>query len=505
MISSRHKRVRNRRLAVAFLIGSFLVLDAGVSAGEHLFDSHSEAMVVIERAIEASGGIERIRHLRSVSFETAGQFTNRSQAYRPDDLEVSRYDFWEIYSIDKVEGRVCYEWSGHDPLRGLVHEKTVIDGGTRFNADLVLGTSENDAEMSIGDWRWLDWELTPLLLERLYDDLESVTWVGRTYLGTSEHDVLAFAAGRMRYLYVDRRSGLPSKLTSLRSDTKLGDTTWEIDYLDYQVIEGITVNMSRRNLIGGELWASFRHKNVHFDREFPAACSVERSPQLAEKPSTSKPVRALSVGAGATLLNLPDTSTSILVVELADRAIVVNTPEGNASAMRAYKAVKEMVGKKPIAYVVFSSHKAHVIGGARAFLGDGGSVVTRRNNRDYLQRSISATRRIRGGTELPPITDLELKWIDRRLALGNSALSLDLYNIPGTSYSENFVAAYLPADRLLYVSDLLDRDRLGVSEEMNRTAAALLQFIQSEELEVETILLGDGQTLTPAALRAEII
>ena len=76
-----------------------------------------------------------------------------------------------------------------------------------------------------------------------------------------------------------------------------------------------------------------------------------------------------------------------LAIEMADHIVVVDTPNNaGARARRVLAKAKELIPNKPIRFVVTSHHHWDHLGGIRAAMDEGATIVTHQSNKAFLER-----------------------------------------------------------------------------------------------------------------------
>src|SRR4030095_13271038 len=75
-----------------------------------------------------------------------------------------------------------------------------------------------------------------------------------------------------------------------------------------------------------------------------------------------------------------------LAVEMRDHIVVVDVPNNEARASAVLAKAKELMPNKPIRYVVTSHHHWDHLGGIRAAMNEGATIVTHESNKSFLER-----------------------------------------------------------------------------------------------------------------------
>jgi glyoxylase-like metal-dependent hydrolase (beta-lactamase superfamily II) len=78
-----------------------------------------------------------------------------------------------------------------------------------------------------------------------------------------------------------------------------------------------------------------------------------------------------------------------VVVEFKDYVVVVEAPQTDDRAVAVFESVKKTIPNKPIKYVVNSHNHFDHLGGVRAAMAEGYTVVTQASNKLYYERIAS--------------------------------------------------------------------------------------------------------------------
>jgi glyoxylase-like metal-dependent hydrolase (beta-lactamase superfamily II) len=206
---------------------------------------------------------------------------------------------------------------------------------------------------------------------------------------------------------------------------------------------------------------------------------------------------------------------NVLCVEFADKLIVVETPEGNTRvglSERVIGFIKQSLPGKPIRYAVPTHHHSDHVGGIRAYLAEGATIVSTRGN-EALLRQIAARRSSIAPDALdrsmaaPSFSFLQAEKMEFR----DATQELELHHIGPTPHVTHILIAYLPKERILFQTDLFNpwscfRERVP-NEDIGHTTAlgdtqALLAAVERLGLPVERVIGGHGRDVDYAWLKA---
>jgi glyoxylase-like metal-dependent hydrolase (beta-lactamase superfamily II) len=143
-----------------------------------------------------------------------------------------------------------------------------------------------------------------------------------------------------------------------------------------------------------------------------------------------------------------------LVVEQPAQLVVVEAPQNAARTKSLLDTLRARFPQKPVGVVVNTHHHWDHAGGLRAVLAAGLTVLTQRRNVTFVRGIASArktmvpdalTRRGRPGA---------VRAVDDTVTVGTGDSRVVVYRLP-TTHAEGMLAAYVPAARILFTSDVL--------------------------------------------------
>jgi len=143
-----------------------------------------------------------------------------------------------------------------------------------------------------------------------------------------------------------------------------------------------------------------------------------------------------------------------LVVEQSTQIVVVEAPLNAARTTALLDTLRSRFPRKPVSVVVNTHHHWDHSGGLRAAMAAGIPIVTQRRNLAYV-RGIGSARKtiapdILSRVKRSPV----VRAMDDTLTIGAGDSRVVIYRLP-TTHVEGMLAAYVPAARLLFTSDVL--------------------------------------------------
>jgi glyoxylase-like metal-dependent hydrolase (beta-lactamase superfamily II) len=184
-----------------------------------------------------------------------------------------------------------------------------------------------------------------------------------------------------------------------------------------------------------------------------------------------------------------------LAVEMKDHVVVIEAPLFEERSLAVMKAVEAKIPGKPIKYLVMTHFHIDHSGGVRAYAAKGATIVASEETVPFVKTVTSRPKTIRpdslakAGNATPSVQSAkEVK------SLTDGERTIELREIPNP-HSVGMLAAYLPQEKILFVSDLFTP---GTPVEASNTngienAAALYKAVTEANLQVEKIVGGHGE------------
>jgi glyoxylase-like metal-dependent hydrolase (beta-lactamase superfamily II) len=191
-----------------------------------------------------------------------------------------------------------------------------------------------------------------------------------------------------------------------------------------------------------------------------------------------------------------------LAIEMADHIVVVDTPNNQARAEAVLAKAKEVIPNKPVRYVVTSHHHWDHLGGIRAAIAEGATIVTHESNKAFLERVAMTPHTIRPDkqSEVKNAAKVQTVGDDDKLTDGKRVI--ELHRLQGYEHTGDMLVVYLPAEGILGEPDAFTPPAMpGIAliPPAVPAAKALADNIKRLKLNVKTIAPFHGNRLTALA------
>lgn len=183
----------------------------------------------------------------------------------------------------------------------------------------------------------------------------------------------------------------------------------------------------------------------------------------------------------------PDYNSMFVV--FTDYVLVVEAPSSDSDSTKVMAAVHEIAPGKPIRYIVPTHFHEDHIGGLRAYLREGATVVTTPGNLRFMEMFMKRLKATQPQITLPTV---EVIADSRRFSDG--VVTLDLFNVPSPHVDE-MVVPFIPSEGIVYVADGFTRD-FGPWRPPTIDERTLVRQFKQFGLNIRTVLPGHGPAAT---------
>ena len=189
-------------------------------------------------------------------------------------------------------------------------------------------------------------------------------------------------------------------------------------------------------------------------------------------------------------------SHNSVAVELGDSVAVIEAPLNEARSLAVINEVMRLVPNKPIRFIVTTHHHWDHIGGLRAYVHEGATVITYAGNHPYYQEVLRAGLWVLEPDRLslhPPEEWSEgyiFETVREKYVLGNATRLVELHHVQGLAHAAGMLIAYLPNEKLLIEADLYTPPGPGrpLPATPSASSRTLYRNVERLGLDVETIV-----------------
>jgi hypothetical protein len=185
---------------------------------------------------------------------------------------------------------------------------------------------------------------------------------------------------------------------------------------------------------------------------------------------------------------MDDIESRSMIVEFANHLAVIEVAASSANGERLADAARRRWPKKPIRYALFSHHHPHYLGGIRAMIAEGATVITTPGNEAFVREISTLLFESEPDRLARTPRRLNIRTFQDRIELADSTNQLIAINYGERSqHTDEFAVFWFPRAKLLFEAEL-GWVRVDGKLRASRRATALLPWLKEQKLDVDRIV-----------------
>ncbi len=431
-----------------------------------------DAQAVIKTAEYALGmirGPQRIEAINTLEYWGTGFTYAFGQAYHPGSAWPAfkvNYHASASYAVPAMRVDVTrsnpdglLQGGGGLPLAAPQRQIQVVSGGFAWNesapgAGFVGGSTATPTPDAVND-RLLQLWILPFGVLKMAAKAGSAAKV-TTEGGTT---VITFPlSGALQGITMKatlNAKNQPEHVETRTNDPVLGDMVTETTYSDYKDLGEIATDIQFPSHIlqkqGGFPVLDLTITKTDLNNPyvvFPVPDNVEKGPQ------GNAPVKVETQEVSDGVWYLTGGTHHSVAVEFKDYVALVECPLNDDRAMAVIEAIKKAVPKKPIRYVVNTHHHFDHLGGVRACVAEGATILTATDNKPYYEKVWAMPHTISPDRLAKAPKKPAIEAVADKRVLTDGKQTLELYHLQGTNHADTMLIGYLPKAKVLIEADV---------------------------------------------------
>jgi len=178
---------------------------------------------------------------------------------------------------------------------------------------------------------------------------------------------------------------------------------------------------------------------------------------------------------------------------LADSILLIEAPLGEERSQAVIKKLADLVPGKPVKSVVATHYHYDHSGGLRGYIARGATIYTTAGNRAFLAKLATTPHVIKPDTLSRTPATPKIEVVASKKALGDGAHPVELYDVGPSPHVDEMLVAYLPKEKILFVSDLFTIPPQGPIPPGTPANRDFSDKLKKLGLDVQTIAPGHGR------------
>lgn len=421
-----------KKLVVAL---STLALVAGIALAQ-------DAKTVLQNATKAMGDVKSIQFSGTGHLAAVGQAWNPTSPW-PETIVKSYARTVDYGSQSSREELVRNEGDppakgGAAPFGGDQRQVNLVSGQYAWNQP---GNAPQPA-VAAAEERQLQIWLTPhgFLNGAMQNNATAKKGKGGT-------DVTFTAMGKFKVTGTIDSQNMVTKTETRIPNPVLGDMLVETDYSGYKDFNGVkfpTVIVQKQ---GGypllDLAVTDVKANAPLDLTAPDAVKQAKLPPVV--------VQTQKLGDG--LWWLGGGSHHSVVVEYPTYITVIESPLNDERAMAVIAEAEKLVPNKPIRYLVNTHNHFDHLGGVRAFVAEGATIITNAMNKPYYEKIFNAPHTLAADRLSQNPKKATYITVKDKYVLSEGGREIDIIHIENDNHNEGMLMVYIPKEKVLVEAD----------------------------------------------------
>jgi glyoxylase-like metal-dependent hydrolase (beta-lactamase superfamily II) len=164
-------------------------------------------------------------------------------------------------------------------------------------------------------------------------------------------------------------------------------------------------------------------------------------------------VTSEKLGDGLWRLTTGAGSYDSVIVEFKSYVMMLEAGQSIARSAAYLEETKKLVPNKPIRYVMNTHPHSDHTGGLPALVAQGATIVTQRNNKEFLEGALNTQRTLLDDVLAKNPKKARIETVSEKKVYSDGTRSVELYHIYPAPHSNGLLVAYIPKEKILFQGD----------------------------------------------------
>ena len=164
-------------------------------------------------------------------------------------------------------------------------------------------------------------------------------------------------------------------------------------------------------------------------------------------------VTSEKLGEGLYRLTTGPGSYDSVIVEFKDHIMMLEAGQSEARGLAYIAEAKKLIPNKPIRYVMNTHPHSDHTGGLPPLVAEGATIVTQRNNQEFLEKALNTPRTLLNDTLARSPRKARVEAVAEKKVYSDGARTVEIYHVAPVPHSNGLLIAYIPREKILFQGD----------------------------------------------------
>ena len=164
-------------------------------------------------------------------------------------------------------------------------------------------------------------------------------------------------------------------------------------------------------------------------------------------------VTSEKLGEGLYRLTTGNGSYDSVIVEFKDHIMMLEAGQSEARGLAYIAETKKLIPNKPIRYVMNTHPHSDHTGGLPALVAEGATIITHKNNEEFLEKALNAPRTLLNDTLAKNPKKAKIEAVSEKKVYSDGTRTVEIYHVSPVPHSNGLMIAYIPKEKVLFQGD----------------------------------------------------
>ncbi len=286
--------------------------------------------------------------------------------------------------------------------------------------------------------------------------------------------------------------GYVERVATTIDNNVLGDIVWDVTYSDWKDFGGLKfpthIVQHQGEPLSFELMVSDVKVNLPVDLKKTAGRGEGVAAGEGGRGGAVPPTEDLGDG----FWLVPGGYAGVFA-NFKDYIVAIEGPQSDMRAAEIIREAKRLIPNKPIRYVINTHAHFDHIGGLRAFVAEGATILTHEGNKGYYEKIFANAH-----TLIPDMLSkaqaqprIKVEYMGDKKVLTDGTHTIEMYRVAGSTHNAFMMMAYLPRQKMLIEADEFNVTPQAITAppaRINSYEVNLLALLERLQLDVTRII-----------------